>query len=270
MGKQSAPPTPDYAGAARETAAGNLDAARATTAANRVNQITPEGSLTYEQTGQDPFGNPMWTGTQTYSPDQQQIYQGNVDLSKGLLGTAQQGLSYVDEQMRDPSIDKSQLPTFPVGAGHSYIDAARELQNPQWERKQDRLGNQLANQGITMGSEAYTGAMDDLSRQRTMEDAQLTMGGMDKSMNAYQQALTNQQYEKMQPLNIVNALRTGNQVSGPNYVAPYNQNAVAGPDLLGAANAKYQGDLAGVNANNAATGGITSGLFGLGSAWLGA
>jgi ribosomal protein S6E (S10) len=44
-----APPPPDYASAAKETAAGNLDAARQATAANRVNQITPYGNLTYSQ-----------------------------------------------------------------------------------------------------------------------------------------------------------------------------------------------------------------------------
>jgi hypothetical protein len=44
MGKGgSPPPPPDYAGAARETAQGNLEAARVATAANRVNQITPYG-----------------------------------------------------------------------------------------------------------------------------------------------------------------------------------------------------------------------------------
>ena len=45
----SAPPPPDYAGAARATAEGNLDAARANIAANRVNQYTPYGSLEYQQ-----------------------------------------------------------------------------------------------------------------------------------------------------------------------------------------------------------------------------
>ena len=43
----SAPPPPDYTGAAQATAAGNLEAARATAAANRTNQITPYGSLIY-------------------------------------------------------------------------------------------------------------------------------------------------------------------------------------------------------------------------------
>ena len=40
MGKSaSAPPPPDYAGAARETAEGNLDAARANIAANSNEQL---------------------------------------------------------------------------------------------------------------------------------------------------------------------------------------------------------------------------------------
>ena len=47
----SAPAAPDYRGAAVETAAGNLEAARAATAANRVNQFTPYGSLVYSQQG---------------------------------------------------------------------------------------------------------------------------------------------------------------------------------------------------------------------------
>ena len=51
MGKSSAPPAPDYTGAAQATAAGNLEAARATAAANRVNQYTPYGSLEYSTRG---------------------------------------------------------------------------------------------------------------------------------------------------------------------------------------------------------------------------
>ena len=45
----SAPAAPDYSGAAQATAAGNVDAARIATKANRVNQVTPYGSLTYTQ-----------------------------------------------------------------------------------------------------------------------------------------------------------------------------------------------------------------------------
>lgn len=50
MGSSSPAPAPDYKGAAEATAAGNLQAAQAATEANRVNQVTPWGSLTYTKT----------------------------------------------------------------------------------------------------------------------------------------------------------------------------------------------------------------------------
>jgi hypothetical protein len=46
----SPPATPDYPGAAAATAQGNLENTRAAAAANRVNQQTPFGNLTYSQT----------------------------------------------------------------------------------------------------------------------------------------------------------------------------------------------------------------------------
>lgn len=48
-GKGSAPEPPDYEAAARETAAGNLEAARYATQANRPTQVTPWGTLSWER-----------------------------------------------------------------------------------------------------------------------------------------------------------------------------------------------------------------------------
>lgn len=52
MGKSSAPPAPDYASAAKETAKGDKAAAEYQTFANRINQYTPYGSLTYDYSPQ--------------------------------------------------------------------------------------------------------------------------------------------------------------------------------------------------------------------------
>lgn len=46
-GKGSTPKQPDYIGAAQATSQGNLDLAKYATQANRVNQVTPYGSLTW-------------------------------------------------------------------------------------------------------------------------------------------------------------------------------------------------------------------------------
>lgn len=48
-GKSEAPPPPDYAAQATAQAAGNLNAARSQTQANRIDQLTPYGSIKYTQ-----------------------------------------------------------------------------------------------------------------------------------------------------------------------------------------------------------------------------
>ena len=96
-GKGSAPPAPDYTGAANATAAGNLEAARATAAANRTNQITPYGNLTYTANpGTDPYGNTLYTATQTLAPAQQDILDQTNKLNQGLMTTANSGLDYAN------------------------------------------------------------------------------------------------------------------------------------------------------------------------------
>ena len=115
----SPPPPPDYAAAANATAQGNKEAVLTQTAANRVNQITPQGNLTYNITGQDPYGNPTWTATQTYSPEQQSLYDKNNQLSQGLLDSAQTGLGYANDVISHPGVDQSQLPQMPINPGLS-------------------------------------------------------------------------------------------------------------------------------------------------------
>ena len=67
------------------------------------------------------------------------------------------------------------------------------------------------------------------------------------------------------PMATLNQFRTGSQ---PNYVSPSSQAAVAGPDYLGAYTAQQNYNLGLQNAQAASNAGLTSGLFGLGSAAL--
>ena len=175
-GKSDAPPTPDYVGAAQQTAAGNLETAKYTTEANRVNQITPYGNLTYTKlpsfnqgaydkamaqynadladynqalktyNSTPTYGqayNPMfntpqrgpaptaptaptrdtfntadrWEAVQTLTPAQQDILNKNNALNSGLLGTAQTGLNYANEVLSQPGVDMSRLPSIASGVG---------------------------------------------------------------------------------------------------------------------------------------------------------
>ena len=266
MGKQaSAPPPPDYAGAAKETAAGNLDVARQTTAANRVNQYTPYGSLEYQMSGQDPYGNPMWKSTQSLAPDQQKLLDIQNQLSIGTGELGQQGLGYVQNMINKP-FDTSSLPTTGLNAGQSYQDAYMQRLAPQIQQGREALNVDLANRGIPVGSEAYKRAMMTQGQKENDLLAAATTQGFGTGLAANQQGFNQLAYQRNEPINTLNAVRSGAQVQGPSFVNPAQQANVAGPDILGAAQSTYNAQLGASNAQNAANNAMTSGLMGLAGA----
>jgi hypothetical protein len=268
MGKSaSAPPPPDYTGAARETAAGNLDAARANIAANRVNQYTPYGSLEYQQSGQDPYGNPMWSATQSLAPAQQQLLDYQNKASLGLGELTGKGLGYVSNMLDNP-FDTSALPTTGFNPSQSYQDAYMQRLAPQLQQGRERLEQQLANQGIQLGSEAYDRAMSNQAQRENDLLLGATTQGFGVGQQARQSALQEQAYLRNEPLNTLSAVRTGAQVQGPTFVNPAMQANTAGPDILGATQMGYNAQMGAANAQNAANNAMTQGLFSLGGAAL--
>lgn len=270
IGKDDPPPPPDYAGAARETAAGNIDAARLATAANRVNQITPFGNLTYTQTGEDKYGNPMWTATQTLAPEQQKIASQQANLSSGLLGTAQQGLDYAGNVISRPGVDTSKLPSTGFNPGQSYQDAIMTRLAPQMARENQSFEQDMANKGIGVGTAAYNTAKELLNQNQNDRLVSSTVQGLNTGLAANQQGFSQAAYNQMQPINVINALRTGSQVSTPQYVNPALQSTTQGPDLLGAVSSRYNAEVGNVNARNANTANFVSGLMNMGGQIYGA
>ena len=268
MGKSaSAPPPPDYTGAAKETAAGNLEAARANIAANRVNQYTPYGSLEYKISGEDPFGNPTWSATQSLSPVQQQLLDYQNQSSLGLGQLAGKGLGYVSN-MLDTPFDTSKLPTTGFNPSQSYQDAYMQRLAPQIQQGREALSVDLANRGIPIGSEAYKRAMASQSQRENDLLASATTQGFGVGQQARQQALQEQAYLRNEPLNTLNAVRTGSQVQGPTFVNPAMQANTAGADILGATQMGYNAQMGAANAQNAANNAMTQGLFSLGGAGI--
>jgi hypothetical protein len=264
-GKGSAPPPPDYVGAAQQTAAGNLEAARATAAANRTNQITPYGNLTYTANpGTDPYGNTLYTATQTLAPDQQKLLNQTTELNTGLLGTAQSGLDYANKVLSTPGVDTSKLASTGINPGQSYQDAIMSRLSPQLDRENAQLEQQLANRGIAAGTDAYNQAKTLQAQNQNDRLNSAVVQGMNTGLAANQQGFQQQAYNQMQPINVINALRTGSQVQNPNFVSTPQQANTAGPDILGATNAQYQNQLNAYNAQQAAGGGFMGGLMSLG------
>ena len=294
MGKGgSAPPPPDYAGAATATAAGDLEAARTNALANRVNQVTPYGNLTYTQTptqaldasgyqkaiddwkaggsqGSAPSPNDYmkfnadagWTATQTLSPAEQQLldYQNKTSIGLGeLTGT---GLDYVKGMLKDPFTTKD-LPSLGIDPGQNYQDAYMKRLNPQIQQGREALNVSLANQGIPVGSEAWNRAQMNQANKENDLLLGATTQGFGTGLSARQQGFSEASYARNEPLNTLNAVRTGAQVTNPNFVSVPQQAVTKGADLLGAATAQGNYNTAANNAASASQSGMTSGLMGL-------
>jgi hypothetical protein len=262
----SAPAAPDYAAAARETAQGNLAAAQTATAANRVNQITPYGNLTYAQEGFDPYGNPTWTATQTLSPAQQQILDMQNQASIGLGGTINASLGRVQDVMGggfDP-----RLPSTGFNPSQSYQDAYMQRLAPQIQQGQERLQQRLANQGIDIGSEAYNRAMQMQAQSENDLLLGATTAGFGVGQQANQQAFNQELTKYNLPLNTLSALRTGAQVQNPSFVNSAQQATTSGPDILGASQMGYNAQMGDFNQKQAAQQNFNQGLMGLGAAGI--
>lgn len=108
MGKKSAPAapaTPDYAGLANQQGQANLDAARIGAQLTNTNQVTPYGSQTFTK---DPNSD-QWTSTIDLSPEQQKLYDMQVQGEQALGQTALGSLGRVQDAFSKP-LDMSGVP----------------------------------------------------------------------------------------------------------------------------------------------------------------
>jgi len=263
----SAPAAPDYAAAARETAAGNLAAAQTAAAANRVNQVTPYGNLNYTQT-KDADGNPVWTATTSLSDVGQKLLNNQNQSALGLGSTTNAALQDVQNTMGKPFNpnlpqlqSNLQTPTYnQVGQGPQFSqmgsnpelqtkvggtgmegwDAATALINkrlqPQIQQSDERLQAQLANQGIAPGTEAYNRAMTQQGQKTNDLLTQAQLQGANVQNQMFNQNLSAGQFGN-QALNQMNA----NQLANTGFNNATNQQGFAN-------------QLAGTQANNAALG----------------
>ena len=269
LGKEDAPAVPPYEKLAKMTQQSNLDMARMGLSANRVNQETPFGSLQYSQTGTDQWGNPTYTATQKLSPEQQALYEKQTGLQSGVLGAAQAGLGNVLNSVMQGGVDQSKLAQTGINPGETYSDAIMRRLQPQMQMAKQSFESQMANQGISPNSEAYQNARRQFDQQQNDQLTSAITGGMDVGLRANQQGYNQAQSNLNMPINFLNSLRTGNNLTNPNYVNAANMANVPGVDYSGAGNNQYNAQLAETNANNAGMMNFTNGLFSLGSSYLG-
>lgn len=261
--KAPKPIDPAVAGAAQEKA--SINTAIAQQALNQTSQSSPFGSTQYNQTGTvNVDGNivPTYGVTSSLSAPLQSL------LDTGLSGansaasnysTALSGLPHVG----DPNLLNQQTIDALYGQATSRLD-------PQWDTRQREYENRLAEQGIPLGTEAYTNAMRDfnLARNDAYTSAQnaATQAGVQDASQLYQDALAGRQQgisEATQPISnlasimaLINGGQSASQQNTPGV-------SVQTPDILGAYNTQAQQQQNAYNAQMQQYGSTLGGLGGL-------
>lgn len=232
-----APAPPSATQTAAAQTASNQATATTQTELNSINQNTPTGNLDYEQTGTWADGTPKLTATQTYTPAEQQLLgsQQTINQNLGNIGVTESAKlgTLLDQPFNVDQTTEDQLDTL----------GEQRLQ-PLQQKQTASLQQQLANQGISPGSEAYNNAMTLNSQSQNDANSSLILNG-------YQTAEQTAVQQRQEPINEILALGGQTQVSSPNYVnSPTTQ--VAGTDVAGLTNQQYQNQLAQTQSFNSA------------------
>jgi hypothetical protein len=211
--KLPTPPDPKETAAAQTGT--NIGTAIAQGVLNQTNQVTPSGSLTYNQTGTykytDPttgqsYDLPQYTATQTLSPEQQKIFATTQGTQQNLADIGQQQSGFLKDYLSTP-VDLSS------GAIDQHLfDLGKTTLDPQFSKQQQDLEQSLANRGLKMGSGAYTQAMSDFAKTRGQAYNDLLLSG-------HGQAVSDILAQRNQPINEISALLNGSQVTQPSYVS---------------------------------------------------
>lgn len=240
------PPPPDYIGAAKETAAGNLLNARDATNANRPTQTNPFGSVKWTR---DKDGN--WTQSTNWSPAQLKLLYSQQNASNTMAGALGKYL-------------RTARGTSAGDAGKVGYDALMARYQPQMQQSRAALENQLANQGVMPGSEAYNNAMRTQQQGENDLMSQAGMYGQQTGMAMQRNAM-----------DMLSAAREQAAPTAPQFGGFALQQTTPGPDILGATDAlgrynqgMYNGQVGQYNANGGALGPFGSAAVSLGSNYL--
>ena len=263
MGKPKAPAPPDPMQTAAAQTGTNIGTAIANNAMGMVNQVTPDGSLSYQQTGTkvytDPYTGktydiPTYTATTALSEMGQQIKGQNDQTQLNLAQTGAQQSGFLKDYLGEIwTPDTSAIEGRLMELGSQRLD-------PRFAQEEDRLRTRLANQGVTAGSEAWNREMSALGQSKNDAFNQLMLQGRGQAFGELQ-AMRNQ------PINEISALLSGSQVNNPQVQMAQPQGA-ATTDVAGLINQNYQQRQANYQSQLGNRQSLLGGLFGLGAAGI--
>lgn len=298
MGKPRAPKPPDP----RETSAASTGTSVATALANtqlgNVNQVGPNGSLTYDQTGSTDFTDPYtgqsykiptFTATTELTDQGQRIFDANQSAQLGLARTADRAgkslQSIIGQKINAGRLPaRGRVPMGTYGRNRDRVEQAiMDRMQPSIDADRDRMETSLANKGIAVGSDAYSDSQADFGRN--VNDARLgaiLAGGQEQSRlfgldmarfdaqnDLRGQALNERFALRNQPINEITALLSGSQVQQPNF-RMNTPSRIPTTDNAGLINANYNQRFGNYQQQLGSWNSGIGGLFGMGAAAVGA
>ncbi len=263
MGKSKAPAPPDPKQTSAAATGTNIGTAIANTSMGMVNQVTPDGSLTYNQSGTykytDPYTGqtydlPQYTATTALSEAGQAIKGQNDTTQLNMAETGAQQSAFLKDYLGTPwNPDTSAIEGRLAELGSQRLD-------PRFAQEEDRLRTRLANQGVTAGSEAWNREMGSFGQTKNDAFNSLLLQGRGQAFNELQT-------QRNQPINEISALLSGSQVNNPNVQMSQPAQA-ATTDVAGLINSNYQQRLGAWQQENAQKQSLMGGLFGLAAGGL--
>jgi hypothetical protein len=249
MGKKSAapPPAPDPVKTAQAQTASNVETARMNANLNRLDETDPMGSVKYTD-----LGNDHWRKDTALSPIGQRQFDLQNQVDEGTNRLALQGVGQAGKVLGKsfsldgltPEASRGNIETDRA----RYTDALSSRLEPKFAQDRAGLEQQMADQGIPMGSEAYNRGMDELNRAKTDARMQAVIQGGNEGRaqdanvaNLRQRQLQEEMLKRSQPINEIGALLGTGQVGMPQFqqATPVN---VQGTDVMGAYQAKTAAD----------------------------
>lgn len=296
-----APKSPDYTKLAQQQADLQSQLIQQTTQANRVNQVTPFGNLTFSQASapwdESGYNNALQQYnqrlTQTTQPQNRTHLNTIEDIVYGYGGGGRGG----------SSANIGQAPRREDFGYNPNQWTATTTLSPEMQgifnenvgaknRSYQELLNSLQNSPINAGETAQQAILRRVNPQLDIQENQLRQRLINQGLrpgteawnreleimgrnrnDAYSQAalqgIDAQFRANAMPLNLINSYLSGAQVTLPQFQGYAQQANQTTPDLLGAAQSQYANALNSYNASQASNSNMLGGLFSLGGSLLG-
>lgn len=179
-------------------------------------------------------------------------------------------------QQKNDAVQQAHLQGINLGMQQQGVKTAEQAQQYNQQTglrqlaaalQQQQYGQQDQNLGRYLGAQSQRYGQQSNNNSQYMNAQNNYFNQASKNRN---DAFQEQAYTRALPFNELSALMGGNSITMPQFQSFVPQATTGGVDYSGAAQNQYRTDLGNVNAQNAQSGNIMSGLFGIGSTMLGA